>query len=392
MISVTEAKKLINENINPLKPVIKKLNEAAQHVLSKDVFGAFNIPSFRQSSMDGYAIIFGDKEKELELIGEMAAGTSTQLVIHQGQASRIFTGAPLPQGADTVVMQEKTVLTGNKLSFDDENLIPGSNVREIGSEISRGKMAMRKGDLLRPAALAFLAGIGISEVEVYPMPRVSVILTGNEFQQPGLPLEFGQVYESNSYSLSAALIKEGVRDIEIRTAEDNLETLTKVLSLALENSDLILLTGGVSVGDYDFVLEASGLCGITEIFHKVKQKPGKPLFFGKKDDQLIFGLPGNPSSVLSCFYNYVLPAINALSKKDNSVKEFYAELAESYQKPTGLTHFLKGNFHLGIATPSGAQESYRLSTFAQANCLIELTEDQTQFEKGETIKVLLLPD
>ena len=222
------------------------------------------------------------------------------------------------------------------------------------------------------------------------MPKVAIILTGNELQQPGLPLNFGQVYESNSFSLSAALKKEGIYDIEILKAEDNLEKLTEVLKSALENNDVVLLTGGVSVGDYDFVLQAATNCGVRQIFHKVKQKPGKPLFFGKQKDKVIFGLPGNPSSVLNCYYNYVVPAVKMLSNKQNSILEISAELTHNYTKPKGLTHFLKGNYKDGKATPLGAQESYRLSSFAQANCLIQLKEEEENFSSGEIVNVILI--
>ncbi|MCZ4225108.1 molybdopterin molybdotransferase MoeA [Pedobacter rhodius] len=390
MISVEEAKKRINENISPLKPALKLLEEVSEHILAAPVFGAYDIPAFRQSSMDGYAISFGDKDGELELAGEMAAGAAEQLTLKSGQAIRIFTGAPLPEGADTVVMQEKITKNGNKIGFGDDKLVLGANVRPIGAEIRTGEMAMQKGDLLTPAALAFLAGIGTNKVEVYPMPKVAIILTGNELQQPGLPLEFGQVYESNSYSLSAALKKEGISDIEVLKAADTLDKLTEVLKSALENNDVVLLTGGVSVGDYDFVLQAAADCGVTQIFHKVKQKPGKPLFFGKQNDKVIFGLPGNPSSVLNCYYNYVVPAIKKLSGKANSIKEIPAKLSHDYQKPKGLTHFLKGNYSEGKATPLGAQESYRLSSFAQASCLIQLNEAQENFHAGEIVNIILI--
>lgn len=390
MISVDEAKRLIGENTIALKSVKKSLLEAANHFLAQDIFGIYDIPAFRQSSMDGYAIIFADAGKSLHLIGEMAAGTSTNFTLKAGQTSRIFTGAPLPQGADTVVMQEKVTKLNNSISIEDEKLVLGANVRQIGSEIRVGELAMQKGDLLTPAALAYLAGIGINEVEVYPMPKIAVILTGNELQKPGTPLNFGQVYESNSYSLIAALNKESIFQIEILTAEDTLEELTTVLKSALENNDVVLLTGGVSVGDYDFVIQAAADCDVRQIFHKVKQKPGKPLFFGKKDEKLIFGLPGNPSSVLNCYYNYVIPAVKKLSNKENNIKEIKAELTHDFRKPKGLTHFLKGIFEDGRATPLGAQESYRLSSFAQANCLIKLNEEQENFTAGETVSVLLI--
>lgn len=392
MISVEQAKELIAKNTVTLDPVTRSLSHAHNHILAADVFAICDIPAFEQSSMDGYAIKFTDRNEPLELVGEMAAGTSTAIEIKTGQACRIFTGAPLPTGSDTVVMQEKTAIANGKIIIKDEHLKPGSNVRNKGSEIETGNLAMHRGNYLSPAAIGFLAGIGITEVAVYPMPNVAIILTGRELLKPGEPLAFGQVYESNSYALKAAMLQANITDIQIFEADDDLAILTNVLSNALEKSDVVLLTGGVSVGDYDFVLEASRLCGVEKIFHKVKQKPGKPLFFGKLDQKLIFGLPGNPSSVLSCFYNYVLPALSSLAGKINPVREIEAELTNDYKKAPGLTHFLKANHHMGKVTALGAQESFRLSSFAQANCLISLDEEKELFKKGDIVKLLLLPE
>lgn len=392
MISVKEAKDLISQHITALNPISIDLEKASGHILAAEVYAKYDIPAFSQSSMDGYAIKFADHEQELILIGEMAAGTATNITIQNGQTSRIFTGAPLPEGADTVVMQEKITRTDEKITLQDSNLKLGLNVRDKGSEIKAGALAMEKGNLLSPAAIGFLAGIGINKVSVYPTPKISIIVTGKELQQPGKTLEFGQVYESNSYSLSAALKQEGIEQIVVYEADDDLEILKKVLQTAIESSDVVLLTGGVSVGDYDFVIEAAAHCGIKQVFHKVKQKPGKPLFFGTKDHKLIFGLPGNPSSVLSCYYNYVLPSVKALSHKSNSVIEVQAALTHPYTKAAGLTHFLKGKYENGLVTPLSAQESYRLSSFAQANCLICLDETQEHLKKSDTLTVMILPN
>lgn len=392
MISVNEAKQRITDQIHLLEPVTLDLSDASGHILAADIYALYDIPAFPQSSMDGYALIFEDRREDLNLAGEMAAGTSDRLTIKSGETSRIFTGAPLPDGADTVVMQEKVSQLDGKIRIHDEQLKPGSNVRDQGSEIKAGALAMQKGDLLGPAAIGFLAGIGVTEVVVFPMPKIAIIVTGKELQRPGTELQFGQVYESNSYSLSAALQQEGITDIEIHAADDNLEELTHMLETTLQKNDVILLNGGVSVGDYDFVLEATKRCGIEQIFHRVKQKPGKPLFFGTKGHQLIFGLPGNPSSVLSCYYNYVLPALKGLSHKENSIKQVIARLTHDYKKPAGLTHFLKGSYDNGNATPLHAQESFRLSSFAQANCLIVLNEDEEEFSAGQTVNVILLPN
>ncbi|OWK70880.1 gephyrin-like molybdotransferase Glp [Pedobacter sp. AJM] len=392
MITVDQAKQIILDNITILDPQEIPLQDTLGHILAADVYASVDIPAFKQSSMDGYAIKFDSALKTYTLVGEMAAGATQSIIITSGETSRIFTGAPLPEGADTVVMQEKVSRTAKQITVEDPKMAKGLNVREKGAEIKAGALAMQIGSLLTPAAIGFLAGIGISAVEVFPMPKVTIVLTGNELQQPGKPLAFGQVYESNSYSLSAALKLEGIQRIEVLWVNDNLESLTETLQVALHQSDVVLLTGGVSVGDYDFVIAAAEKCGITPKFHKIKQKPGKPLFFGTQNRKLVFGLPGNPSSVLSCYYNYVLPAIKTLSNLPNSVAEVESELETDYEKPPGLTHFLKGIYANGKAKPLNAQESFRLSSFAHSNCLIRLKEDQQHFMAGEKVTVLLLPN
>lgn len=391
MISVTEAKNIILNNLPERKTAFFPLSEAAGLVTSAEVIAGTDIPGFPQSSMDGYALKFKDKNRPLEISGEMAAGTTEALPIQDGQAIRIFTGAPLPEGADTVVMQEKISVENHQLIIIDENLSQGLNVRPKGSEVTKGSTAMAAGTFLSPAAIGFLAGTGQDKVEVYRPPVVAVILTGNELQDPGKELAFGQVYEANSYQLRAALQKTGVKEIRIFRAADDPETLRQILEQALEISDMVLLNGGVSVGDYDFVTQAAKHCGIEEKFHKIRQKPGKPLFFGTKEEKLVFGLPGNPSSSLTCFYEYVLPAVEQLLGLKNSVQTFHVVAAHDYIKPAGLTHFLKAFYEEGAVTPLHAQESYRLHSFAQANCFLVLPEESTGCKKGDMVEIHLLP-
>lgn len=391
MITVQQAKDLIRSRIHVLEPVRRTLLQAACSVLAEDIYATTDIPAFEQSSMDGYAIRFADKDQPLEVRGEMAAGAGSTVHLEAGTAVRIFTGAPLPEGADTVVMQEKVSREGNSIRIADNTLVKGFAVRAKGSEAKQGQLALAKDTLLSPAAIGFLAGIGISQVAVYASPSVSILVTGNELQTPGEPLEPGQVYESNSYSLTAALREAGITNIHVLRIEDNLNSLKYQLATVLEWSDLVLLTGGISVGDYDFVLQAANHCEVEQVFHKVKQKPGKPLYFGMKNRIPVFGLPGNPSSVLSCFYNYVLPAVERLSKKKDPVKPAKAILAAGYKKAAGFTHFLKANISGNSVTILNAQLSYQLSSFAEANALVVLEENRETYEAGEEVEVLLLP-
>ncbi|MBC9798563.1 molybdopterin molybdotransferase MoeA, partial [Sinomicrobium weinanense] len=294
MIPVTEARKIIKEHTFTLPPVTLNIAKAIGHVLAEDVYASCDIPPFHQSAMDGYAFVFADWKNKGSLLinGEVPAGTESNVSLSPGKAVRIFTGAAVPEGADTVVMQEKVNREGEQLFIEDELLEEGKNIRRRGTEIRKGDLALPGGTTLTPAGVGFLSGVGIAKVRVYPRPSVAVIVTGNELQSPGEPLQHGQIYESNSFMLRSALLEMGVENIMVDGAKDNLDELTAVLRKTLNHNDVVLLTGGVSVGDYDFVVEASGNCGVQTLFHRLKQRPGKPLYFGKKEGKLVFGLPG----------------------------------------------------------------------------------------------------
>jgi molybdopterin molybdotransferase len=250
---------------------------------------------------------------------------------------------------------------------------------------------LSKGSLLTAAAVGFLAGIGVTEVSVIPDPVISIILTGNELQEPGKALSYGQVYESNSFSLTAALESIHLAVHRIYKVEDDPETLTAILQQAVNESDLVLLTGGVSVGDYDFVIRAANACGVVQQFHKVKQRPGKPLFFGTKEDKIVFGLPGNPSSVLTCFYEYVTEALAIQTKRQLQLKAVQTTLAKGCMKPPGLTHFQKAYYDGQTLLPLTAQESYKLNSFATANCLLLLDGEKEEYQVNDSVTIHLLP-
>jgi molybdopterin molybdotransferase len=393
MISVKEAKNIILENIAPLEPKRLPLSEAFGRLLKEDIYCPINLPPFNQSAVDGYAFCFDEwkKNNQLFIEGEIQAGSDSSTIITNNKAIRIFTGAPVPLGADTVVMQEKTIQKDGFLYIEDNNIQKGSNARKEGSEITKGSLALEKENILNAGAIAFLAGMGISEVLVTPNPSVSIIITGNELQHAGNELSAGKIYDSNSFALVAALNKQQVFDIKVSYVNDALDQLTETLEKSLEQSDLILISGGVSVGDYDFVIRASENCGVKKLFHRIKQKPGKPLFFGKKDNKFIFGLPGNPASVLTCFYEYVLLAIEKMTGQRHALKNISCTLTNEFRKPAGLTHFLKGWHEGNEVKMLQGQESYKMSSFARANCLIVIEEERTEVKAGENIEVHLLP-
>jgi molybdopterin molybdotransferase len=390
MISTEEAKQIIADNVTQLKSCVLSLDKSAGLTLAKDVYAPANIPAFPQSGMDGYALAFNSIGKPIALEGEQAAGANLHTIVKPGTAVRIFTGAVVPDGADTVVIQEKSQVENGFLQIEDNKLKQGDNVRLPGTEIAKDALALSAGTKLTPAAIGFLAGMGIVEVEVIPKPRVSIIVTGNELQDPGTTPEFGKVYESNSFALLAVLKQLHIHDVAVYKSADDINTLTKILSEALTKSDIVLMTGGVSVGDYDFTVKVSENCGVQKIFHKIKQKPGKPIFFGKKENILFFGLPGNPASVLTCFYEYVIPAIEKMTAQKLSLEIKQAAISTAYKKPAGITHFLKGIFDgKQVHLPEG-QESYKLNSFARANCLVMIPEVVTEVAAGEKVEVHLL--
>jgi molybdopterin molybdotransferase len=390
MITVDEAKKIIKDNVEVSSSIKMALADAVGFVLAEDVFSKIDFPPFNQSNVDGYAIAFKDANAPLKINGESAAGNNASVELQPKHAVRIFTGAPVPANADTVVMQEKVIIENNSLIVEDDKLQQGLNFRAKAKDIQQGNLALHKDELLTAGAIGFLTALGIIEVIVYKKPSISIITTGNELQQAGKPLQYGQVYEANSFMLKAALQQSHFNDVTIFNVDDNLERLTSTLNYALDKTDVVLLCGGISVGDYDFVLKATENCGVEKLFHKVKQRPGKPLYFGKKSDKIVFGLPGNPSSVLTCFYEYVAEALAIMTNKKSFIKVMKALLDNDYKKIVGLTFFLKGILENDKVIALDAQESYRLSSYAKANCLIRLEEDRTEYKQGEIVEVHLI--
>jgi len=390
LITVDEARRMILDNSSLLPSLLLSLEQASGLVLAEDVYAPVSVPAFHQSGMDGYALRSASLGAPIPIQGQQAAGASDRPVLRQGTAMRIFTGAPVPEGADMVVMQEKTRVENGELIITDPSLKAGDNIRLRGSEIGEGDLSLAKGALLHAGAIGFLAGTGVAMVKAFPKPRVSIIVTGNELQEPGLKLSHGQVYEANSYALRAALKQAGINDAAIHYSPDDPETMTAVLKVALEQSDIVLMTGGVSVGDHDHTRRSAESCGVEIIFHKVKQRPGKPILFGKGNGKLLFGLPGNPASVLTCFYEYVCVALEACSGRKVQPRVVHVPIATDFKKAAGLTHFLKGYYDGVKVNALHAQESYRLSSFAMANCLIRVDESVTELRSGEEVEIHLI--
>lgn len=394
MISVTEARQLIQQQLPPAAVTRLPLTAATGLVLADAIYSPVDIPHFHQAAMDGYAFLHSSwQQQPLPVTGVLPAGHTERITLPPGRAARIYTGAAVPAAADTVVMQEQSTVQDQLLYISNTTLPAGSNVRLQGSEIARHELALAAGTLLNPATIGFLAGMGIAEIPVFAPVRVSLIITGSELQPPGSILAYGQVYDANSFTLTAALKKLPVQQQPTQHVPDNAGAIAHAIRKALPVSDVVLLTGGVGVGDFDFVTTALQECAIPVVFHKIRQKPGKPLLLAKHRQQLIFGLPGNPASVLTCFYEYVLPALLQMAGQPcYQLPAMQCRLTAAVEKKPGLTHFMKAVCTHDTVSPLGAQESFRLSSFVQANCLLILEEAATRYEAGDTVTIHLLPD
>lgn len=389
MISVSQALEQIDKHCFTTKTATKRVQKTMGMVLAADVLSPIFMPPFRQSSMDGYAILHGGSEA-YKVIGEVQAGNAENTPLKAGEAVRIFTGARVPDAADTVVMQEHVTREGDYITVDK---MPNknANVRPLGEQIATGDGALEKGTLLNEASIAFLAGLGIGRVAVYNAPKVSILVTGNELQQLGNKLKEGQVYESNSISLKLALNRIGVKKVKIYSVEDDLKSTTKAVEKCLKKSDLVLISGGISVGDYDFVKQALENNEVAEIFYKVNQRPGKPLWFGQKGNTKVYALPGNPASSLSCFYLYVLPLVKAqMGFANHHLPRLNAIATADIPNPTGKTLFLKGNVEESQATLLTGQASSMLKSFAVSNALLVVPEDKEIIKKGEELTYIAL--
>jgi molybdopterin molybdotransferase len=390
MITVEQAKKLIVKNVKPLQSYDCSIVDSLGSLLQRDVISPINLPPFNQSSMDGYAIVFSDyvQKNKIKIVGEIPAGQIRKKKLNSGQAVRIYTGAAVPEGADTVVIQENVRVESGCLVINESILTQGANIRKEGAQIKKGAVALSKKTIITPGGIGFFAAMGITKVKVISKPRITIIVTGSELKKPGSALIKGKVYESNSYALEAALKSVGEQVKKIIHVKDNEKDLTIVIKKALKFSDLILITGGVSVGDYDFTESALHTIGVENVFHKIKQKPGKPLYLGKSKETIIFGLPGNPAAVLTCFYEYVYPSIKLMQGfTDVFLSKVALPISENYFKKKGLAFFLKAKIVNNTVVLLEGQESYILSSFAMADCLVYLPEECEHIKAGQLVEV-----
>jgi len=395
MITVKQAKDLLIKNINLLEPISKNLLEAVGYVMEEDIFSPIDLPPFTCSAMDGYAIrssdVRGKLPIKLKIKGEIKAGDFKNITVGEGYAFKIFTGAPIPFGTDYVVMQEYTQQEDDFVLIK-KNFSKYENIRWKGEEIRKGQKVLSRGTVLNPVVIGFLAIMGIDKVKVIRKPNAYLIVTGSELVIPGTPLKLGKVYDSNSFSIYSALKDMGIERISMVRRGDDFRAIHKAFEKAIAGSDVIIFSGGVSVGKYDFVRELFEKVGVETIFYKVEQKPGKPIYFGRYKGKIIFGLPGNPVSSLVCFYGYVYPAIRKMmGLYPIFLEEKTLSLLKEIRNKGGKVNFLRGMFYSNTVMPLKYQSSHMLSSFAKSNCLIVVPRNRKLLKKGEKVKVQILP-
>jgi molybdopterin molybdotransferase len=391
MISVENALKLVKEQVQPLSRRLEvSLNDAFGRYLSEDVLSKINMPPFPQSAMDGYAVHFSEEIDRYELIGEIAAGSDFHPSLKLGQAVRIFTGGAVPESATTVVRQEDVLVEDGWISFT-AGVKQNMNIRPKAEQIAVGEIALRKGSYLDAAAIGYLGMLGHEKVAVTDAPKVAILTTGDELVKPGQALAYGQVYESNSIMLEQAFRSKSIHQIQHVKLPDDYDQTVAAIEKVLNDCDLIVLSGGISVGDYDYVKSGLEANGVEEVFYKVKQKPGKPLFFGTKNQKCIFALPGNPAAALTAFYVYLFPALQQMQGGQfEGCTRIQLPIASDYSRKAKRAEFLKGKIENNEVAVLSAQSSAMLSSFTQADGLIYIPFETLELKKGDEVEVLLL--
>lgn len=389
MIQVEEALSIIAENCCKM-PVRKiKATKSQGFILAEAIYSPMDLPPFRQSAMDGYAFTHS-KSLQFEVVSTSQAGDVLNKKIKEKQAIRIFTGAYVPDHLDTVVMQEHTEVKNKKVEII-KMPVRFANIRNKGEQIKKNELVLEKSTMITPAAIGFLACLGITEITVYAKPKVAIVVTGNELVKAGRKLPEGKIYESNSVMLQSALQRIEIKKIDIFQVKDNLKATKRVLKSCLSTFDVVLVSGGISVGDYDFVQEALLSNGVEELFYKINHKPGKPLFFGKKGQTIVFALPGNPASTLTGFYIYVYPALKiSMGFETRYLPKIKRKITTQFENTSGKSLFLKGVYDDEKVTILESQSSAMLNTFAIANGLIFLPYEVTHIEKDQEVQVISL--
>ena len=401
LVSVDDYREGILAGLEPLDPITLPLADSHGCVLAEDVVARWPLPSFDNSSMDGYAVIASDVSSAAEaspvtltVIDDVPAGSRADVALRPGCAVRIMTGAPIPSGTDCIVPVEVTDAGTDSVEIR-ERVAPGSYIRRAGEDVIIGDVVVRAGTLLSSRQLAVIAAVGKGHVVVYPRPRVAVLSTGSELVEPGTPLSKGMISDSNSFLLVSAANEAGAPAYRVPPVPDDAEAFSAAISDQLHRADLILTSGGVSMGAYDTVKEVFSSYGTVE-FTKVAMHPGMPQghgVVGESDDERIpvITLPGNPVSSYISFQNFVRPAINKLRGLGSTDRpRLAAEVTKPLDSPQSKRQFARGRFlDDGRVEPvGGGQGSHVIGGLAQADCLIVIPEGVAHVNAGDTVDVV----
>jgi molybdopterin molybdotransferase len=393
MVTIEEAQKIILQNCIPLSAVEIPLVQGLGRVTSHDIHSPWDIPAADNSAMDGYAFSStGLKNELLSVSGFLPAGTESNITVATGSAIKIMTGAPVPPGCDTVVPFEDTELTGTGIRLKGP-VKPGAHIRQRGEDVKTGDLVIGAGTVLRPPEIGMLASLGKKSFLAIPRPRVAILATGDELLEPGEALQPGRIMNSNSYSIAAQVTEAGAEPVLLGIArDDRIDTLNRIK--AGLDADLVIVTGGVSVGDHDFVKEVIGLLGGSILFWKVNLKPGKPVAFAVIKGIPLFALPGNPVAAMVTFELFVRPALlNMMGYTKIFRPTVTATLTEPISNKGERPHLIrvlaKPTDTGYTATPTGNQSSARLSSLTTGNGLIRV-EAGGSLASGDSVKVFVM--
>jgi molybdopterin molybdotransferase len=399
-MSVAKAKLFIQAHLSPLTTCEQvAIKDGLGRVLAQAVLSPAQVPNYDNSAMDGYAFnsldIAAEGQTTLSLIGTAYAGKGFDQPVQTGQCVRIMTGAMMPSGADSVVVQEKVSLAGDSISFSKP---AGSkmNVRYAGEDLSLGQTVLATGHLIQAADLGLLASLGIAQISVYRKLKVAFFSTGDELAGIGQPLKIGQVYDSNRYTLFGMLSRLGVDILDLGAIADDPDLLEKTLLAASQQADAVITSGGVSVGEADHMKTLLSKHGQV-LFWKINMKPGRPLAYGKIGQAHYFGLPGNPVAVMVTFYQFVREALLTLMGQSQipPLPTFNVVCTEPIKKQSGRCEFQRGILSMNQngwweVNPTGNQGSAILSSMSKANCFIVLDEQTGNLDAGATVAVQVL--
>lgn len=407
-LPVDTARAIIGRAVSRVATVERvALRAALGRVLAEDIVSPIDVPAHDNAAMDGYAfdgavLAHGGAPVMLAVVGQARAGHPFGQTCRAGECVRIMTGAPMPAGCDTVVPQEVVTRADATVTFDPRQIERGANCRRVGEDIARGRAALEAGRVVRAADLGLLASLGIAELAVRRRLRVAFFSTGDELRSVGEPLDAGCVYDSNRYTLHAMLARMNLDALDLGVVRDEPDALEAALRAAAASADVVLTSGGVSVGDADFTARMTSTFGDVA-FWQLAMRPGRPLAFGRlwagergsnEPSALFFGLPGNPVAVMVTFYQLVREALTTMSGATASAPlQFAAASSVSIKKRPGRTEFLRGVAtrdaagHWSVA-PTRSQGSGVLSSMSQANCFIVLDHDRADVASGDAVEIM----